>query len=897
MNEWIVRSKLAPSIKLRQPVPRLALMSRLDRALETQLTLIQAPAGYGKTSLLAQWFETLKARGIAAAWLSLDEHDSDPFQFLNYLVGACQQAGFASGIELIDSPHSFSGSAPATTSAAIATALSRCSGPHIIILDDLHRAESPATGAALNYLLSSRPRNVHFVISTRQAPRPLPTADLRAHDELLMLRQSDIEFSPAEIETYLADTMPSRRSSDWSKQLYARTEGWPIALQTVRRWFADGASIEETLAQISGRTSDLEDYFVEQVFDALSAEEQRFLLNTSILERVNGDLGDALCQIGNSWQLLERLERRDLFVHRLDRERAWYRYHRLFSEFLKERLRRVAGTSVAGLHKAASQWFHSRGYNTEAVQHALESGDTGLLADILENLGGWRYALMGHVGVLERALRTFGESQLATHPRVALADVYLKARRGEHTVARTAMLHLTGRLTADASDASIASEILIMNSLLDRYAGNEVCGQEIVQLEGLSLALPREDHLMHAVRCNLLCAAHARVGRADESFATGEQAIAHFRQIGSLYGEAFIYFHEGYARMAQGRMRDAEALFREGHDLAAEHFGSESDLVAVARAFLAEIAYEKNDIAEAEQLLAQALPHIEQFDSWLEVYLAAYLTALKLAWLRCDAQEVARIARRMRSTASSRMLPGLREVMDAWLRELGYRDAAFAPDVDLSASAAEPALPPLEDAALFDPALRHALVSARARRMMKENQLAAAMQLLVTETSRAYQARHLRAFISLSILLSIARSQTHDLAAARAALDTAVAAAIFEGIKRPFIDAGAELLPVLGELFRASEGRRSNRLRDRFLAEVTHEIRNASAGSTAGQFLSPREREVIGLLVQGRSNGEIAAAVSVSANTVKFHLKNIFEKLAVGTRQDAVTMAIRKGLI
>lgn len=897
MSGWLVRSKLSPSIRLRQPVPRVALMSRLDGALDTQLTLVQAPAGYGKTSILAQWFESLRARSIPAAWLSLDEHDGDPFQFLNYLIGACQQAGFASGIELIDSPHSFSGSAPAVTSAAIATALNRCIGPHVIILDDLHRAESPAVGAALNHLLSSRPCNVHFVISTRQYPRPLPTADLQAHDELLMIRQSEIEFSPAEIEIFLAGTLSAPPPENWSRELYARTEGWPIALQAVRRWLVDGASIAETLAQISGRTSDLEDYFVEQVFDALSPQEQRFLLDTSILERVNGDLADVLCRSAGSWQLLERLERRDLFVHCLDRERSWYRYHRLFSEFLKERLRRVAGSSIAELHRVASRWFHTHGYNTEAVQHAMSSGDNELLAGILENLGGWRYALMGHVGVLERTLRMLVDEQLAAYPRIALADIYLKARRGEHAAARASMLRLTGKQGRNTPDASLAGEIAIMRSLLDRYAGNAVTRHEIEQLEALGAALSREDHLMHAVRCNLLCAAHARVGRADESFAAGEQAIAHFRQIGSLYGEAFIYFHEGYSRMAQGRMRDAETLFREGHDLAEEHFGSSSDLVAVAKVFLAEIAYERNETHEAAQLLARALPHIEQFDSWHEVYLAGYLTALRLAYLSRNSLEVARIARRVHSTASSRMLPGLRDVMDAWLRELGYRDGAFALEAASAASQAEPALADLPDDALFDPALRHALASAAARRLMKEDQLEAAERLLATETNRAYRARHLRAFIALSVLLSIVRSQTHDLAAARAALDIAVAAAVFEGIKRPFIDAGPELLPILSELLSAAEACRSNRLRDKFLAEVALEIRNASAASTGSQLLSPRERQVLGLLVQGRSNSEIASAVSLSLNTVKFHLKNIFEKLAVGTRQDAVTAAIRRGLI
>jgi LuxR family maltose regulon positive regulatory protein len=367
--------------------------------------------------------------------------------------------------------------------------------------------------------------------------------------------------------------------------------------------------------------------------------------------------------------------------------------------------------------------------------------------------------------------------------------------------------------------------------------------------------------------------------------------------MGSLYGEAFIYFHEGYARLVQGRLRDAEALFREGHELAEEHFGGGSDLVAVARAFLAEVAYEKNDTHEAAQLLAQALPHIEQFDSWQEVYLAGYLTAIRLARSRRDATELAQLARRMRSTASARELPGLRAVMDAWLQDLAWQDPAYALEADPRSIVFDPILDPPDGDPLFDPALRHALVSARARRLVRENQLRDAAALLAAEAARAYRARHIRAFISLSVLLAITHSQLHQPAEARSALETAVAAAVFEGNKRPFIDAGIDLLPVLAELARASAGHRSNRLRDRFLAEVQLEIRNAGATPGESHPLSPREREVLGHLIQGRSNAEIGVAVSLSLNTVKFHVKNIFEKLAVSTRQGAVTAAIRKGLI
>ncbi len=887
MTSWAIASKLQPSVRLRSPVPRTALMQRLDAALDTRLTVVHAPAGYGKSSLLAQWYERLRSQGIPVAWLCLDEHDSDPFQFLNYLIEACKEAGFAAGVDLINSPHSFSVASPAATSASLITALGRCAGTHAIVLDDYHRAECAETGALLDYLQYMLPGNVHLVISSRRFPRSLSTADLRAHEDLLELDQSELRFSPEEIAAYLAERAPS--VGEWAQALFERTEGWPIALQAVRRWLQQGTPVAQALEQISGRASDLVDYFVEQVFDTLRPEEQALLLNTSILERVNGDLAEALCGAGHCWTLLERLEQRDLFVHGLDHERAWYRYHRLFSEFLQERLRRGGGRPVAELHGLAARWFHDHGHSTEAVQHALASGSAELLAEVLEALGGWHYALLGHVGVFQRALPQIPEVVLIRHPRLSLAAVYLDARLGEHEVARGKLEGLRAAVTElRRSDPELAAEMHLASCLIDRYAGREVTADELVALKAVTGMLPLDNHVMRAVSCNLQCAIYARLGRSEEAFAVGEQAIAHFRAIGSLYGETFIYFHQGHARLLQGRLRDAEALYREGYDLSVEHFGEDSDLAAIARAFLSEVAYEKNHVHEAERLLEQALPHIEQFDSWPEVYEAAYFTAMRLARLRQDADGLAAIARRVRVTARARKLPDLQRIMDARLRALWDDAESVTEGFDEGGATG---------ADVVDPSLREARTAARARMLMSAGELEAAEVLLTRETDQAYRERHLRCFILLSVQLAIVQWQLDRHAEARATLEKALATSVFEGIKRPFIDAGPLLLPVLRDLTRLSEGRRRNRLRDTFLAELSLEIGRQQRNDQPPGLLSPREREVLGYLMQGRSNREIAEAVPLSINTVKFHIKNLFDKLAVTSRQDAVTAAIRRGLL
>lgn len=888
MTDWVVRSKLAPSVRLRHPVPRPRLLARLSEALDARVAVVHAPAGYGKSSLLAQWHDRLRAQAVPVAWLSLDEHDTDPFQFLNYLIEACKSAGFAAGVDLVNSPHGFSASGPAAASSALLTALGRSEGPHAIVIDDYHRAECPEVGALLDYLQQALPPNLHLVISARQFPRSLSVADLRAHDELLELDQSDLRFDPEEIAAFVGQAAGEAVSAEAAGALYERTEGWPIALQAARRWLEEGVPLAQTLEQFSGRTSDLVDYFVEQVFDGLSGADQTLLLSTSILERVNGDVATALCGSNDCWRQLEHLEQRDLFVHSLDRERAWYRYHRLFSEFLQERLRRSGGPPVSELHARAARWFQSHGHSTEAVQHALACGDAQLLAEVLEALGGWHYALLGHVGAFERALAVIPREALERHPRLALAEIYLDVRLGEHAQARRKLDSLSG-LHGATKDSGLAAEFHIMDCLLDRYAGREVTESQLAELERLTDPLPVDNHVMRAVSCNLQCAMHARLGRAEEAFAVGERAIGHFREIRSVYGETFIYFHQGQARLVQGRLRDAEALYREGFDLAVEHFGDESDLAAIGRALLAEVAYEKHQAHEAARLLERALPHIEQFDSWPEVYEAAYFTGARLAAARGDGDALAAIARRVSATTRSRALPDLGELMAARL-------VAVSAAAGLPCPVAEPALAEA-DLDVPDLRLRQARVAALAQVRLAEDQPLAAETLLAPEAERAYGQRHLRAFVALSIQRAIALWQLGRPADARGVLEKALAAALFELLKRPFIDAGTALLPVLRDLTRRSEGRRRNGLRDTFLAELVLEIGRRDEVAEPEGPLSRREREVLGHLMQGRSNREIAEAVPLSVNTVKFHLKNLFDKLGVSNRQEAVTVAIRRGLI
>ena len=891
MFDWLIRSKLAPSTSGGSLVARERLICKLDASLKCRAAVLHAPAGYGKTSLLVHWHRSLAARNIPTAWLSLDENDRDLFHFLTYLMESCRFCGLIPGAQLLPPPGGVAGARDGDMVGAVLTELGKCSGEAVLILDDFHRAESLENCRAVNQFFSRLPSNVHIVLSTREYPVALSLADLRARDDLLEVDHASLEFSESEICSWLGPLIDDSATDDWPSRLRARTEGWPIALSTVRRWLFDGAPSQETFGQLSGRSSDLSDYFLEQVFHALDPSVQTFLLKTSILERVHGDLANLLCESEDGWETLEELERRDLFVHSLDRERVWYRYHRLFAEFLQERMRRRSDCDSAHLHKVACGWFEERGFVTEAVQHGLTSGDPGIVADLFESLGGWHHALKGHVGVLDRALSVVDDETLATHPRLWLGKIFLTVRRGETKKAEALFERLAARLEeAVDDDAEIDSELSIMRSLLNRYADNDITDGELDRLERLSETLAPDNDLMHAVRCNLLCVMHAQRGSFDACMVAGDKAIRHFRAMGSVFGEAFIYFHEGYACMVQGRLRDAEVLYEAGRDLALEHFGEDNDLAAIAGALLAETAYQKNNLPEAKRLLDASLPHIERFDAWLEVYVAAYTTAMKLARFAPERETVAEIRARARATAISRRLPRLRAIVDMQELELDYlsRDGQRG---DRSREGVNSSQKGVADHST----LHRLRISVQARSLLRSGDIDNAAGLLEHECRKSQGRGLVHSLISQSILLAVARWRQGAHEAAVTAFEEALAPSLFEGIKRPFIDEGEALVEVVGDLTRASESRRGNRLRDRFLAELTMEIGATNSQPESGSDdLTPREREVLRYLVQGRSNREIAEAIPVSVNTVKFHLKNIFGKLGVSTRQDAVSASIRR---
>jgi LuxR family maltose regulon positive regulatory protein len=373
------------------------LIERLNEGLQraSGVTLISAPAGFGKTTLVSEWIVSLtstsspsgKGEGVRVAWLSLDEGDNDPTRFLVYLVAALQMIAPEMGEKVLEALHA-SPSQPPPTEALLTSLLNETAvfpDKLVLVLDDYHVLDSQSVDQVLAFLVDHLPPQMHLLIATREDP-PLPLARLRVRGQLTELRAADLRFTPAEAADFLTRVMGLNLSAEDITALENRTEGWIAGLQLAAISIQGQANAAHFIQSFTGSHHFVLDYLVEEVLQQQSESVQTFLLQTSILDRLCGPLCEAvlLTPAGSGQEMVEYLERANLFIIPLDNERRWYRYHHLFAELLRNRLTRAYPDQIAELHRRASDWYAYNDLPNEAITHALAIQDWSRAAEIIE---------------------------------------------------------------------------------------------------------------------------------------------------------------------------------------------------------------------------------------------------------------------------------------------------------------------------------------------------------------------------------------------------------------------------------------------------------------------------------------------------------------------------------
>jgi LuxR family maltose regulon positive regulatory protein len=858
-------------------------MERLNTGLHRKLTLISAPAGFGKTTLLGAWVASLDRK---AAWLSLDAGDSDAPGFLTYLVAAVQTVapGIGAGVlEVLQSPQP---PPPAPLLTALLNEITTLPDPVVLVLDDYHVLEAPAVDQALTFLLEHLPPQMHLVIATREDPQ-LPLARLRARGHLTELRAGDLRFTTSEAAGFLNQAMSLNLSADDITALADRTEGWIAGLQLAALSLQGHPNASRFIHSFTGSHHFVLDYLLEEVLQHQSTSIQTFLLRTSVLDQLCGPLCDAVLgdPAVSGAATLAYLEHANLFLVPLDDERHWYRYHQLFADLLRQRLQQSAASSLgaardgpAELHRRASQWYEDQGLAIEAFHHAVAAHDVERAERLIEGTG---------VPLYFRGAGTPVRNWLESLPAAVLNA------RPALWVTYAAALLTTGQTTTVEQHLQAAEAALQDTALDDR--SRDLVGRiaslrataAVVQHDVATILAQSRRALEYLAPDNLplRTAATWALGYAQQlqgDRAAARRAYADVLAISPAVGDS-IYMIA--ATLCLGQVQEADTQL----SLAAESYrrvlllagDPPQGIACEAHLGLARISYEWNDLQAAQQHGQQCLQLTRQIDS-VDTGAAGRVVLARLRLAQGD-------------------LPGAVAVLAEAAEFVRAHNFGFRlPDVQ--AAQVLTLLRQGELAAAAQLAQTLALPLSQARVYLAQG-AAAALAVLAPwrehVEARAWADERLKVLVLEALALQAQGAQ--DRAVQR--LGEALALAEPGGFMRIFLDEG----PPMAQLLAAAAAQRIRlnyigKLRAGFAAEpppsaATAERPPAAAALPLGELLSQRELEVLHLIAQGLSNQEISARLFLALSTVKGHNREIFAKLQVQRRTEAVARGRELGLL
>ena len=919
--------------KIRVPVARLSLIPRTHLvellAFESGkgFILVSATAGYGKTSLLAEWAQSLLRNGVAVAWYALDPSDDDPIPFGAYLVASLTQA-LGSIPDLVHIAQLLRASPEIDLQRILQSVINAVVSSDqvcVLILDDYHLIASPAIHSALAYLLEHLPENLRIAIGSRSDP-PLPLARLRARGQLLEIRTAGLRFTADETALFLNDIMHLELSPEMVTTLEASTEGWIAGLQLAALSLSGRSDKENFIASFTGSHRYLVEYLLEEVVSRQSEKVQSFLLSTSILERMCTPLCDAILgETSHSEAILERLYQANLFVVALDDQGYWYRYHHLFRDFLQTRLLKTQPERVTSLHRTASEWLAEHNFLREAAQHAFRTHDWDYAAAFVEQHS-FTMIIHSEISTIYEWCSAFPEEVMRMHPMLCILQCWplVLSFRRQNRGRIEERLQQAEQGIAAMEDNQLAHELREhaagVRSLLAMAPDPTVDpGEQLALAQSMLGTYPEGDAGQFSA---LLTIGYAHMALHDAQAAT--KVLETARQIalrGRLYfGIVESSFHLARLAHSQGRLHRAVKICRQGQaDIAALLTHPEKELPALGCLDIAMgcVLLELDQLVEAERELLHGLELI----GWRRnpyYLMTAYVALARLREIQGRPAEAVEFLSQLEDawsdiafcTRALRVMHALRTAPDdpdtlaeasAWCQIFS---SSFSEDVS------PPGIGPFGAAEAYYLAY---LVWVRAQ--IATGNAQAAWPYLERQLDLARTHGLTKRVIELSLLEAQARRAEGEDTRTWAALERALVAAQPEGYLRIF-DQGAALNRLLVEA--ANRGISHVKSRDyigRILAvigipktlgtarEGDVAISGAAARSSqalyleSGEHLTGRELEVLRLMALGASNLEIAEQLVITVGTVKSHINHILGKLDAHNRTEAVARARGLGLL
>ncbi len=871
-------------------VPRPRLLQRLDEGLRPghKLTLVAAPAGFGKTTLLSAWLRDVE---VAAAWLSLDENDNDLTRFLNYLTASLEQA--APDLAAAGGPGTPTGGVPPSFEAALVPLINQLvsrSAPLALVLDDYHLIQNSSIDEALVFLIDNAPPALRLVVATRADPAfPLPR--WRARRQLVEIRADDLRFTRVETAEFLEKTLNVTLGGQDLAALDARAEGWIAALQLAALSMQGRQDVSAFVGAFSGSHRYLLDYLVEEVLEQQKPAVRSFLLRTAVLDRLSPALCDAVLedQERTAQKMLTALERSNLFLVPLDDERSWYRYHCLFRDFLRARLEIERPDLVPVLHGRAARWYAGRDSTDEAVHHALAAEDQDLAAALI----GEAYPAMlqrGEIATLRRWVEALPAALRQSEPVLMLAHAWTRAIGMDVTGTEGCLAELQEMaeshpdLTPEQR-VELRGEIATIRTICAYPRGDMMA--TIEHAEEALAQLPEDEGVLRSVLALYLAHARSTRGEMEAAEAAYERAMEEGRRSRNLFVAFSALLNLGNLRRLHGRWGEAEARYQEALAWAESHQAQPLD--ALVHVGLGLIHWDRWETAEARHHLELGIDRSRRMG-------AGYVEALAARALACVAQHQGREEdardRLDESLTAARSLDRPSTVGFAAVVETQCQIARG----DQEGLARSLARRPPSEGLPADLRAQEAQVAAHARLALGEAR--AALDDLALVRERAEVAGWTQRLVEVLVLEAQAHEALGERHSALVKLRRALNLGRPGGFARPFVQAEASLHDPLLDLAADTSLEAGQRaFLEAVLEKLDLPLKTSSSAPALIEPLTDREMDVLRLLPSQLTTTEIAERLYISYHTVRTHLKHIYGKLDAHSRHEAVTRAAELDLL
>jgi len=831
-----------------------------------KLTLICAPAGYGKTSLAIDWINTLE---LPVAWLSLDEKDNDPIRFLTYLVNTFRQifpevGGPSLGMLQAPQPPT-----PEELLVPLFNEIAAISMPIIFVMDDYHVIHTASIHQFLNFLVDYQPQQMHTTIISREDP-PLPIHRLRARGQMVEVRQDAIRFTLEETGNFLTTIMGNALSPENIRNVEHRTEGWVTGMQLLALSLQKHPDANEFIRSFTGSNRFVLDYLFEEIFNRQNQDIQEFLLKTAVLENMSAGLCEAVTGHADSGEILAMLDQSNLFLHHLDQTQTWFRYHRLFLDLLKHRLRLDDTIHLDSLHRKASQWYQDNGFLEEAVNHSLAGSDWATALDLIYQASA-QLLKAGAVTTMLGWYKHIPVDSILSNPEHCMTYAWPLMLSGQ-TQAAEKFLATAEDLVPKNSE--FMGEVAAAQAFLARTIGDD---ERLFRYSELALdLLPKTDLSARSIVAMNLAIAYWHYGDMEKTERTLSEVLSGTQQSENKYAELTSLFFLGRVHAIRGQLRKAIEMFKEIAALKVR-----MPIIGLVYLELSALHYELNDLEACEQYLEKGEEIIGTKEN-LEFRVAGLMQRARLAAAKGDRLEAMKILENCSQISNSADLPARTQ----------HRIASCMVEMAIACGELEKAIAwsdKASEGADSHPFYRFLSLSP-VRLLMANGKKHEALERINEWIQIAEGAEWGYGMIYLCVLKALAAP---DVESAVNSLSQALTIGQPEGFIRTFTDQGPALTPILREA--ALRG-----IHPEYVGEILSALAEPS-GKTAlppeVEPLSEREMDVLRLLAAGLTNKQIAEQLFVSISTVKSHVHHISSKLNVSNRTQAVAQARQLNLL